>query len=234
MNSMVELGALVCCASWLVAYALMIRQAEIDRVPAMPLVPLSLNLAWELVFGFVLPDPTFPMAWINRAWFVVDLVLVAQMLRFGRAEMTTLVPRSWFVPAVLTSIALALAAILTFTLDVEDWGGSYTGWGDQAVNSIAFLFMLTRRRSSRGQSLYIVLFRSLGTLPLIPFELTVSPDSLFIRFTFVAFVLVDAIYAVLLHRQCVAEGRDPWALRATTPALATVAPAPARPSLAAP
>lgn len=218
MITLVELGAIACGLGWLASYLLMIRQAHVDRVPAMPFIPLCINIAWELVFGFLLPDPAPVAAWINRAWFAVDCVLLVQLLRYGACEVTLPVAREWFAPAVFASIAIAITGICTFTLDTSDWGGNYTGWGDQVLNSIAFICMLARRRSSRGQSLYIVLFRSLGTLPLIPFQLTITPDSLFVPFTWGAYLLFDAAYSVMLYRQCRAEGRNPWQLFGRAPA----------------
>lgn len=227
MNTLIELGVAVCLVGWLSSYALMIRQAHVDRAPAMPLLPLCLNLAWELVFGFVLPDPIEAAAWTNRAWFLVDCVLLWQFLRFGRAETAWLVPPRWFVPVVLASIAASIAGIYTITIDTSDWGGSYTGWGDQVVNSISFLVLLRRRKSSRGQSLYIVLLRSFGSLVLIPAQMQLTPGSLFIPFTCVVWIACDAVYAVLLHRQCRAEGRDPWRLFDRRPATAAIDALPA-------
>lgn len=227
MITLTELGAVACCLGWLASYVLMIRQAHVDQVPAMPFIPLCINFAWELVFGFVLPDPSPVAMWIDRAWFAVDCVLLVQLLRYGPREMSLPVPRRWYAPAAFAAIGLAIAGIYTFTLDTSDWGGNYTGWGDQVVNSIAFMCLLARRRSSRGQSLYIVLFRSLGTLPLIPFQLTITPSSRFVPFVWVAYLALDLAYCVMLYRQCRAEGRDPWRLFGRAPARAEL-------SLAAP
>lgn len=69
---------------------------------------------------------------------------------------------------------------------------------------------MIRRRSVKGQSLYIALSRVIGTLAVIPAQYLLTPKSKFLAFVYVAFLVFDLIYVTLLARQCRQEGINPW------------------------
>lgn len=206
-----QILSILCLSFWIVSYVLILRQARVDRRVGMPLVPLCINVSYEFIFGFVYPDIP-PMCHVNRLWFAVDLLLVAQYLRYGREEFTALLPRRWFVPSFVLTLVLAYVGVLAVTAEFNDYvGGNYSGWGDQLLLSASFIFMLTRRRSSAGQSMYIALSRVIGTICLIPVQHALMPNSPLMMYLYASFLILDAIYIVLLYRQCRVEGRPPWA-----------------------
>jgi hypothetical protein len=70
--------------------------------------------------------------------------------------------------------------------------------------------MLCRRKSIAGQSLYIAVFKMLGTiLPSILFHLK-YPSSSFLNFLYIAIFLFDGAYLALLYRKCREQGVNPW------------------------
>lgn len=213
--------ATVCFVGWAISYVLILRQARADRRVGMPLLPLCMNISYEFLFGYVWPDVP-PICYSNQLWCLVDLLLVAQYLKYGAAEFTDLLPRRLFVPTFVAVLVAAFASIVVVTVEFNDYhGGNYTGWGDQLLISASFIALLTRRRSSAGQSMYIGLSRMLGTVALIPVQHHVTPHSRLLAYIFVVSPILDAVYLVMLHRQCRREGRDPWALRVTpAPAVA--------------
>lgn len=194
---------------WCLCYILLVRRAALDKTHAMPLAPLCVNMSWEFIFGFVHPDEP-PMNYINMIWLAVDAVIVWQYLRYARMEWPRNLPQGWFVPFFVLSLATAFAGVLTLTRDLQDWHGNYTGWGDQLLISITMILMLVRRGSVRGQSLYIVLSRCLGSMVLIPGQYVQAPESRFLAFVYVAFVAFDLIYIFLYIRQARIEGINPW------------------------
>lgn len=214
-----ELSALLCCALWALSYALIIRQARIDKRIGMPLIPLCANISYEFIFGFIFPDVA-PVNLINQIWFGVDVILFWQLFKYGPEEFTDLLPRSWFVPTVLFTLGIVATGIWSITIELHDEvGGDYTGWGDQVFISAAMIALLTRRKSTAGQSMYIALSRMLGTIALVPVQLHLMPGSIFMNWTYAVFLMLDATYLTLLYRQFRKEGRDPWAFR-TAPAMA--------------
>lgn len=201
-----------CAASgllWSLCYVLLIRRAALDKAHAMPLAALCANLSWEFIFGFVHPDEP-PMNYINIVWCCVDVIIVWQYLRYARAEFPKTIPQRWFVPFFCLSLAAAFFGILTLTRDLNDWHGSYTGWGGQLLISITMISLLVKRGSVRGQSLYIALSRFFGSVVLIPGQYIQAPESRFLIFIYVAFIVFDLIYITLYIRQAKLEGINPW------------------------
>lgn len=202
-------SCLTCLLFWSICYLLLIRRAFKDRVYGMPLIPLCVNISWEFIFGILHPDKP-PVNYINIVWFFIDVVIAYQYLRFGKQEFTTYVSPKWFVPSFLLALATAFTGVLTLTYDFNDWQGNYTGWGAELLLCVSFIYLLIRRRSVKGQSLYIALSRMIGTLALIPAQYLLTPKSKFLAFTYVAFLVFDLIYVTLLARQCRQEGINPW------------------------
>ena len=210
-----QILSIACFALWTVSYVLILRQARADGRVGMPLIPLCMNVCYEFIFGFVYPDVP-PVNYSNQLWFFVDLLLFAQFLKYGRREFTDLVSPRLFVPTVLATLVLCGGGILAVTAEFNDYhGGNYTGWGDQILICVSFVALITRRRSSKGQSMYIGLARMIGTLCLVPVQYHLMPHSKLLAFIYVVFPMIDALYLTLLYRQCRREGRDPWSLAVT-------------------
>ena len=103
-------------ALWTLAYLLIIRRGQLDRTYGMPFVALCPTLAYELTYGLIEPNVP-PLHIVNIVWFVVDLVIAAQYLRFGRRELSPLVPGWLFVPRFLLITGLwVLAALFAMNL----------------------------------------------------------------------------------------------------------------------
>lgn len=209
-NPWFVVSSVTCGVLWLIAYGLIIRRGFLDKTYGMPLVPLCINFSYEAVFGFVWPDD-FPTNAVNIIWFFIDGVMVYQYLRFGRDEWPKHYPKKLFYPAFAMVLVMALTGIVTLTIDTHDYhGGNITGWGAQLALSAGSIFMLLRRNSPKGQSVYIAIPRMLGTLALIYGQESYERPFMFLRFVYVAFVVLDLAYIWLLVRTCRAQGIDPW------------------------
>lgn len=197
-------------ALWTLAYLLIIRRGQLDRTYGMPFVALCPNLAYELTYGLIEPNVP-PLHIVNIVWFVVDLVIAAQYLRFGRRELSPLVPGWLFVPRFLLITGLWVLAALALTRDLGlQVGNSYLGWGCQIILGGAYLFMLTSRPGVEGQSLYIALARFLGSLAVIPAQEVEAPGLKVIWTMYATFVILDITYITLYIRRCRMIGIDPW------------------------
>ena len=213
---------------WQVAYVLILRQARSERIYGMPFMALCFNLAWEFTFAFLHPHPG-PALWFNVLWFVVDLGLLWQLLRYAEADFPKLLRGRLFGPSVALGLSLALMCILGITYEFNDWYGTYTGWGQNLMMSVLFISMLCRRESSAGQNLYIGVAKLFATVALIPAEMALTPVSSYLAVMYVAIPLVDLWYCVLLYQVLRDEGRAPW--RKGLPARWTEAKRPDAPAL---
>jgi hypothetical protein len=191
---------------WTAVYVLIIRLGFRDQTYGMPITALCANISWEFIFSFLYPHAA-PQNYINVVWFVLDLVIVFQALRFGRVAFE----RAWlFYPAFILGLVVSFGTILAITLEFSDWDGKYAAFGQNLMMSVLFVAMLLKRRDVKGQSIYIALFKMAGTLlPSILFFLR-FPNSSLLNFLYVSIFVFDLIYAVLLYAKHKELGIDPW------------------------
>jgi len=75
--------------AWTAAYLQIVRQCRRDQTYGIPLVVIFFNIAWEFIFSFQLVAPGVPvLVWGNRLWFFADVIIVSQVLMYGRNAQT--------------------------------------------------------------------------------------------------------------------------------------------------
>ena len=196
---------------WTVTYILIIRRGYLDKGYGMPLAALGANIAWEFIFAFILPHP-YPQRAVNMVWFALDFVILLTVLRNGPREFPDWSPRLFY-GAFLITLVTAAALVYLVSIEFQDMEGAYAAYGQNLMMSVLFIDMLRQRRSVRGQSVYIALAKLLGTLVVsIGFFFFVPSlsHSVLFPFLYVAVFAFDAIYVVMLYRQTIHEGIDPW------------------------
>jgi hypothetical protein len=190
---------------WTLAYLLMIRRGFLDRTYGMPLVALCANLSWEFIFTFVYPHD-LPQRAVNVVWFSFDLVILLQLFLYGPREFADL-PRRAFYAALALALATSFGAVLTVTLEFDDFDGVYSAFGQNLMMSILFIAMLRSRGSLRGQSVGIALLKMGGTALASFAFYFYNPDydgSVLLPFLYVAILIFDGIYAgavIVLRRR---------------------------------
>jgi hypothetical protein len=191
---------------WTAVYILIIRLGFRDKTYGMPITALCANISWEFIFSFLYPhDP--PQNYITIVWFIFDLVIVLQTLRFGRVAFE---PPRLFYPAFMLGLLVSFGAILAITVQFNDWDGKYSAFGQNLMMSVLFVAMLLKHQNVKGQSIYIALFKMAGTLlPSILFFLR-YPNSPLLNFLYVAIFVFDLIYTVLLYTKHRELGINPW------------------------
>ncbi|KAL4875198.1 integral membrane protein [Aspergillus karnatakaensis] len=73
-----DLLLLAMAGGWLTCYVATIRTARRDRRCWVPLLPVSCNIAWELIYAILYPPPRLP---IVTAWFSLNLFVVYTALK---------------------------------------------------------------------------------------------------------------------------------------------------------
>ena len=183
---------------WSITYILIIRRGFLDKTFGMPFAALCANISWEAIFAFVHPHSA-PQIFINYAWFALDGVIVFQFFRYGKSELklSSVTFYLVFVLGIVTAISMILAVNAEFDDDI----GVYAAFGQNLMMSVLFVWMLYSRGDLRGQSIYVGLFKMLGTgLSSLAFYLykPIAADSVLLHFLFVAIFVFDAIYFGLL------------------------------------
>lgn len=154
---------------WLVAYILIIRKAFKDRTYGVPLVAICLNFTWEFWFAVVEPPASRIAHATHFLWLVLDIVIVWQLLRWGRKEQTIPEIRKHFFPVIgITMIAALMGQVLldrqlahnTIFPDVE---GSGIAWVLNFIMSVLFIFFYFARRDLRGLTYWGAWAMMIGT-----------------------------------------------------------------------
>ncbi len=187
---------------WSVTYILIIRQGYKDKTYSMPLAALCANISWEAIFSFIHPHSS-PQLYINYAWFILDVLIVFQFLKFGKSEFPNFSIKQ-FIASFVFALVLAFCSVLFITYEFNDWNGAYAAFGQNLMMSILFISMLVNRNSLRGQSIYIAVFKMLGTgVSSLAFYLyqPISQGSLLMPFLYISIFVCDIIYLILIYQK---------------------------------
>jgi hypothetical protein len=72
---------------WIVAYFIIIRNAFRNKYVEMPAVAGAANIAWEFSWGFLLhTDLGLVFVWGLRAWFLMDVLILYSLLKWGARQ----------------------------------------------------------------------------------------------------------------------------------------------------
>ncbi|MFL6512110.1 MAG: hypothetical protein ACJ70X_04120 [Nitrososphaera sp.] len=187
---------------WSITYILIIRQGYKDKTYSMPLAALCANISWEAIFSFIHPHSP-PQLYINYAWFILDVFIVFQFLKFGKSEFPNFSIKQ-FIASFVFALVLAFCSILFITYEFDDWRGAYAAFGQNLMMSILFISMLLNRNSLRGQSIYIAIFKMLGTgVSSLAFYLyqPISQGSLLMPFLYISIFVCDIVYLSLIYQK---------------------------------
>lgn len=186
---------------WSIVYIACIRLGFKQRVCAMPLFALALNIAWEGIYAgmdFFVRGEVSAQAIANAAWFLLDIAIVVTHFKFGAQACRTPMERRFFVPWSVLVFAVCFVFQVLFIAvfgDVE--GEKYSAYLQNAVMSICFLYMLRERGGSRGQSQVVAWCKCLGTLA--PTVIGGMEGNLFIVVTGVVCFVFDVVYIAALR-----------------------------------
>ena len=195
---------------WTLSYLFIIKRGFQDQALGMPLVALCANISWEFIFSFIYPHAA-PQYYVNVVWFLFDCIILFQALKFGKFDFNKNLSAKLFYPTFALTLVMSFCAVLFISREFKDTDGKYAAFGQNLMMSVMFVSMLLRRNSVEGQSIYIALFKLIGTLlPSILF-LLLFPASLLLAFLYVSIFIFDLIYFVMLYRKCLEEGINPWA-----------------------
>src|SRR5260370_28138461 len=181
-------------ASSTFTYLLIIRRNFLDHTYGMPMAALCANISWEFIFSFIYP-PQIIQHIVNLIWFSLDVIILAQLLRYGSREFVDL-PKRIFYTVVSLTLVTSFCAVLLVTLEFHD-SGTYAAFGQNLMMSVLFIVMWYRRRSLHGQSIGIAICKLLGTaLASLAFYLysPLSHQSVLLPFLYIAILVYNVIY----------------------------------------
>jgi hypothetical protein len=193
------------CVFWLIAYALVIWQGFREKTYGIPLVAICLNFSWEIMTSFFLSGPVPLWHFFDRAWLLFDVVIVWQMLKYGRdAQQLPEMKRLYF-PIIALVVLLGFWGQYSFTRTYYDPFGIIIAFMVNLVMSVLFNIMYFRRRDMRGLSYGAAWAKMLGTLGtsiqgvfLLPVIHPKVDNFSFFHFLFGSIFFFDCVYIYLL------------------------------------
>jgi hypothetical protein len=193
---------------WLITYLLIIKRGYQDKACGMPMAALCLNISWEFIFSFVHPHSGVQLI-INIAWFILDVIIVVQFLRYEIFRRPEGISVPLFYAAFLSILATSFLTVLLVTREFSNWVGNYAAFGQNLLMSILFVRMLLERKDLAGQSLYIGLAKMLGTLCPSMLVFIYAPDSHLTVFFAWAILFFDLAYIGLYIQKSRRLGVNP-------------------------
>ncbi|MGV9680574.1 transmembrane-type terpene cyclase [Nocardia sp. NPDC003482] len=195
---------------WLSAYGLAIHRGFVDKYVAIPAFLVLVNFAWEFNLALVLDQGT-TQRHINFSWAALNTIIVFQAFKYGWKDFPSL-SKGRFRSSLIGIFLWASVMVMVSTNEFGDVEGAYTGTVINIPLSAAFIFMLRARRSSVGQSMYIAIFKCIGSI-FAGLTAFVQFQGRYLFFPLFATILVlDLSYIYLLHQQIRREGGSPWDL----------------------
>ena len=180
----------------------------------MPLFALCANLSWEFIYSFVLPHSP-PQLYVNYLWFGLDAIIVFQFFKYHQNEFSNIQPLKLY-SAFAVSLASAFSIILLGGTFLGDDDGVYAAFGQNLLMSVLFVVLFFKRGNTlRGQSIFIAVFKMLGTaLTSIHFYLfePVSQSSIVLSFLFIFIFFFDLLYTLLIVKQYKKNGKSLFAM----------------------
>lgn len=196
---MEEILKLVSGVCWSTVYVILIYNGFKNRSYGMPLVALSLNIAWEFIYSFhgiQFRDISLQRG-INIFWFFLDLVIVYQYFKFGKKYFNLKFSKVFFIPWSL--LILTTCFVIEFAFLIEFPGGQgakYAAFLQNIVMSILFIDMLLKRNDYNEFSMPVAIAKFIGTLaPTILFGM----ENRFILTIGILCAVFDLCYIVLVY-----------------------------------
>lgn len=195
------------CALWGWAYLAVIISCFKQKTYGIPLAAICMNITWEILSVFFWPairqQPAFHIA--DIVWLAMDVVIISQLLMYGREQQAYREIREYFYPIVAVTFALAFIGQYTFPMTYRDEDGFVLAFIINMGMSILFVFMYIARPDHRGLSYRVAWLKMLGTacesimcIEWMPAKHPELSNFSFFYFLYITTFLFDCVYIAQL------------------------------------
>jgi hypothetical protein len=195
--------------SWSIVYLSLINRGFKDKTYGMPLFALAFNIAWEFMYAFLVNFGFSLQKVVNIVWCLLDVVILYTYFKYGRKDFPKDKER-FFLPWSLLAFVVGFLVIYFAHYEFPDfWGARYTAFAQNLMMSVLFISMLVRRGNVDGQSIYIAIFKMLGTLaPTV--QMSVQTGSKLILIFGIGCFIYDVVYIGMLYQKFVELKLNPF------------------------
>lgn len=200
---------LSCGIFWIMAYIIIIYKSFKDKTCGMPFFALALNLAWEFTFSFIYPPENLLMARIMFIlWLTLDLIILYIFFKYGYKNLKykNLITNKELNIFAILAILFSIIFIILFVNDISILyknniiqASGFIANLQNLIMSILFVDIILNRGNTLGQSIFIALFKWIGTLAIAILKFSnMLPSTNTELFMIMLIQVFDIIYIYLI------------------------------------
>ncbi|XTR36569.1 hypothetical protein ACQQ2T_08360 [Paraclostridium tenue] len=202
---------LSCGIFWIMTYIIIIYKSFKDKTCGMPLFALALNLAWEFTFSFIYPPENLLMARIMFIlWLILDLIILYTFFKYGYENLKykNLITKKELNIFAILDILFSIIFIILFVNDISILyensivqASGFIANLQNLIMSILFVNMILNRGNTLGQSIFIAIFKWIGTLAIAILKFSNMLPSTNTELLIIILIQVfDIIYIHLIYK----------------------------------
>ncbi|WP_417588251.1 hypothetical protein [Pararhodobacter oceanensis] len=221
---------------WTLTYIAIAYRGFQDKSYGMPIVALSLNLPWEIIFAYVItphgsadsllvPYGALKAQGAFTLWATLDLLILYTYFKYGYKYFETQynISKAQWIIFSLAMLTFGTAIVYNggmFFMQFEEYfnhdqieGAKVIAFAQNALMSIAFIAMFYARGGSvEGQSFTIAWAKWIGTSMSGGIAYIIArPDEWYFVGTFIiAIFIADLYYMFIIYRALRRKGINPW------------------------
>lgn len=180
---------------WCIAYCLALIRGWKDKTHAIPLPAILINVVWEMLACTLYREYSPIGPFMPAVWLLLDFGILLQAVLYSPREFPHLNGLA-FSSLVMGGLVAGFAVF--YLAHVKNIPYIWSAFPQNLMMSILFVRMLTTRNNLRGQSIYIAVFKYLGSACAIMLAMQASTLPLLYGVTFAAILVFDLLYLVLL------------------------------------
>lgn len=192
-------------------YIIIIYKSFKDKTCGMPLFALALNLAWEFTFSFIYPPENLLMARIMFIlWLILDLIILYTFFKYGYENLKykNLITKKELNIFAILDILFSIIFIILFVNDISILyensivqASGFIANLQNLIMSILFVNMILNRGNTLGQSIFIAIFKWIGTLAIAILKFSNMLPSTNTELLIIMLIQVfDIIYIHLIYK----------------------------------
>ncbi|GAA0863611.1 hypothetical protein [Paraclostridium tenue] len=200
---------LSCGIFWIMAYIIIIYKSFKDKTCGTPFFALALNLAWEFTFSFIYPPENLLMARIMFIlWLILDLIILYTFFKYGYKNLKckNLITKKGLYIFSILAILFSIIFVILFVNDISILyknniiqASGFIANLQNLIMSILFVDMILNRGNTLGQSIFIALFKWIGTLAIVILKFSnMLPSTNTELFMIMLIQVFDIIYIYLI------------------------------------
>lgn len=153
------------CLLWVVAYAILIRNALRFQYMEMAAIAVCSNFAWEFTWSWPFhTDMGWFLVWTYRVWFFLDIFIFWQLLKWGPKQVTQRAFRDNFrIAAPLITMGFVLLYYFFVKQGMDTLIGANSAYMCQLILSSTCLLLLLDSPTLAGFSLTVAWLKCVGT-----------------------------------------------------------------------